>query len=268
MKFGITEMPPGEQPSRYPDIEKNKLIGAIETEGVRLAWTRAADCPCAPVNTQTQQPDPNCTLCKGLGIIYFGPTNYKPSVDVGTLSDVQKSILAVDGAAVIRGVISKATQNADLYDVLGRWTWGTMLVTVRPENKIGYFDRLVNLDAEMVFFETVTAQAGQATLPLKYHAVGVNMIRSLNRIYQEGQDFVVKNGVVSWFPSQVPQIATILSVHYLIHPSWRVTDHPHVIRETATRRKVKAISPLGTPTALPIQGHIRLEFLPIPGDTP
>jgi len=261
-------MPKNEHPRRYPDMELNKLIGSIETEGVRFAWTRAADCPCVGNNPQTRQPDPNCPLCHGLSVFYFGPENYVPPAAVGTLTSLQKAILAVDGAVVIKGVMAKATQEFDLYDVLGRWYWGAMMVTVRPENKIGYYDRLVNLDTEVVYYQTVHYVAPAPTIPLRYRATAVNIVRSDTTIYREGQHFQNINGILTWIPTQVPSMNLNLSVHYQMHPTWVVMDHPHAARETGIRRKAPASVGEGLPTPLPIQGHVRLEFLPVPGGAP
>lgn len=267
-EFGKIGMPKGEHASSNPDLEDEKLVGAIETQGSRLAWSRAANCPCAPLNTQTKQPDPNCDLCRGNGLIYFGPENYVPPADAGVLTDVQKAILAVDGAALIKGVIARAKEEADLYDRLGHWMWGSMLVTVRPENKIGYYDRLVSLDSEIVFFETITVEADAPTVPTRYRATAVNLIRSEDTIYRLGSDFVLSAGIITWLPGRSPSAETILSVHYLTMPTWRVVDHPHGVREIGRRRKKRRVSPLGDPTQLPIEGRVQLEFLPVQGQTP
>lgn len=264
---GVTGMPPGERSGEYPDIESQRLVGGIETEGARLAWSRAADCPCSPVNSQTDQPNPNCELCRGLGVFYFGPTDYVPPAAVGELDEVQKAIIATDGAAVIRGVVARAGARADIYDQLGRWMWGDLFVSVRPENKLGYYDRLVGLDAEIPFPETVVVEEGSTSVPLRYLTTGVNLLRSLTTVYRQGVHFRLEAGRVMWLPGEEPSERTILTAHYLTHPTWRVIEHPHIIRETARRRGGgRRTTPHGTPTALPLQAQIKLEFLPVPGE--
>ena len=57
------------------DFKPTQFDLAIETKGYLLLWERSTQCPCTPVTTQTEQPDPNCSLCKGSGWIYFGAPN-------------------------------------------------------------------------------------------------------------------------------------------------------------------------------------------------
>lgn len=265
--FGITALPERQQKAATGGAEllSDKIIATLEANGVRLAWSRASICPCQGFNDQTRQPDPTCERCQGGAVLYFGPKDYVPPAEAGTLTDLQKLILAKDGAAVIRGVIQRVTQAQDFYDVLGNWVRGTMQATVRPENKIGYYDRLVNLDSEIPYSQIVTALADPAALlPLRYLATGVNtIIDSLGQRREQGEDFTLKDGQICWYPSKAPSAGMRLSVHFLCHPTWLVIDHPHVLREIQRRRKqTPRISPLGNPTPLPIQASVRLEFLP------
>lgn len=264
---GITSMPVGESTLAYPDMEAEKLLGSIETEGARFAWSRASNCPCVGVNSQTDQPDPNCTLCIGNGVFYFGPTGYEVGDSVGTLDEVQKAITT--DAAIIRGIVANPSVRArkmittgDLADVFGHWQWGTLVVSVRPENKIGYYDRLVSIDSEMCYFEHIDVQAGDTEITLRYRTTGVNLIRSLDTIFEQGIDYdVAADGTVTWITP--PTSSFRIVVHYLFHPAWRIIEHPHIIREIGRRQVPDLISPLGTPTSLPIQALIRLEFQPL-----
>lgn len=265
--FGITNLPPNQTKSKTGGAEllSDKIIATLEVNGARLAWSRATICPCPGFNEQTRQPDPTCPECRGGGVLYFGPKDYVPPAEAGTLDDLQKALILKNKAAVIRGVIQRVTQAQDFYDVLGNWVRGTMQVTVRPENKIGYYDRLVNIDSEVPYSQIVIALTDPTLLvPLRYLATGVNtMIDPTGRRYEQGEDFTVKDGQICWYPGKAPVVGTRLSVHYLTHPTWLVVDHPHVLREIARRRKqVPRITPLGNPTPLPIQASVRLEFLP------
>lgn len=262
-------MPPGERPSNYPDMLSEKLIGAIEADGGRYAWSRASHCPCLSVNVDTDQADPNCVLCKGIGTLFFGPVDYAPADSVGDLDDVQEAILAVDGAAVIRGVAGRAargfTHRETMFDVIGHWRWGEALITVRPENRLGYLDRLVSLDAVICHSEVVDLVAGAATVPLRYKAVAVNMLRSLTTVFAEDVEFFLDAGTVNWHSAFIPDEDVRVVVHYLMHPTWRVVDMPHSIREIARRHPVPRTgpnTPFGQPTELPIAAHIQLEHIP------
>lgn len=265
--FGITSLPLRQQKAASGGAEllSDKVIATLEANGVRLAWSRASICPCQGFNDQTRQPDPTCSQCLGGAVLYFGPKDYVPPKEAGILTDLQRTILAKDGAAVIRGVIQRVTQAQDFYDVLGNWVRGTMQVTVRPENKIGYYDRLVNLDSEVPYSQIIVTLADPFVLvPLRYLATGVNaMFDATGLRYEQGEDFTVKDGQICWFSGKAPVVGTRLSVHYLCHPTWLVIDHPHVLREVQRRRKQNPrVSPLGNPTPLPIQASVRLEFLP------
>jgi hypothetical protein len=264
-RWGITELPDtSARINSHPELVYDDVTKLVELTGVRVAWTRASVCPCSPVNDQTQQPDPLCTLCQGGGAFYFGPKDYAAGENVGVLTNIQKVILVRDGAAVIRGLMQKVTQAQDFYDRLGNWVRGTQMLTVRPENKIGYYDRLVCLDQEINYSEIIVQGADPtAALKLRYLATAVNIIRSETTRYEQGSDFDVVDGKVVWISvSGAPAANTRLSVHYLTHPTYLVIDHPHVMRGTQKRRKSAPLAtPFGNPVALPIQAAIRLEFL-------
>jgi hypothetical protein len=275
--YGITDLPPGaKRKAGVPEVRIARVIQNIELLGVRLAWSRACFCPCAPNNAQTQQPDPLCPKCRGTGFFYFGPRDYTPPVEAGELDDVQKEVLGRDGAAVIRGLVTRSTQEQNPYDMLGNWVRGAMFVTVRPENRLGYLDRLINLDAEMVYNEVVEVAADPddptavhpiLPVPLRYLAASVNTVQTTDTRYEQGAHFEVERGRIRWVsPALEPGMR--LGVHYHTHPVWLVVEHPHVVRETQRLRKagcdVKGQSH-GTPLALPVQAMVQLEFLHEPG---
>lgn len=261
--FGITGIPEGEKETgRRVDFRATQFDLVIETKGYRLAWTRAAQCPCVPVNDQTEQPDPNCPSCDGKGWFYFGPQDYAVSEElVGQLDAVQRAVVDKDGAAVVRGVMTGLSTQPNAYDQLGQWTWGTSQVTVRAPNRLGYYDRLVMLDSEAVFAEKILAGDPTTPLALRYPATGVNLLASLARRYTVA-DFEVVGGEVRWLLGRAPATGTQLTAHYLMHPTWLVIEHPHSMRTTALKRKIlEPVTPRGDPTFLPVQALVRLEFL-------
>lgn len=267
-EWGITGLPPGNvKGGGFPKVDKNKSVAQIEQLGVRWAWSRAAFCPCMPANSQTDQPDPNCVKCGGRGFFYFGPNDYSPGDDVGELSQLQKAILADDGAAVIRGLFTRSTQQQNPYDMIGNWVRGSMFVTVRPENRIGYYDRLVHLDSSVVYYETVEMPATGLELPLRYRAICVNTIQTVDDRFEQDVDFVVETGKVVWNPLSAPTAATRLAVHYEMHPTWLIVEHPHVTRQSPGNQKLlcdpedRKKFPRGVPQRLPIQAMVQLEFL-------
>lgn len=276
---GITELPDNKKKtSGSPSIDNNDLIRHIELYGARVAWSRAAICPCQGANDQTEQPDPTCAKCQGRGFFYFGPPGYEPPAEAGIITPLQQAILDDDGGAVIRTLFTRSTHITDPYDMLGTWTRGSMFVTVRPENKIGYYDRLVNLDAEIVFTETIDVDLADDPLlanpiKLRYRATWINTLQTKTARYEPDGDFeLLDTGDLQWI-GNVPTPDTTndpdntvlrFSVHYLTHPTWHIVEYPHVFRETPNRKDVcgTEVTPFGTPTALPIQALARLEFLP------
>ena len=259
-KWGITEAPAGRDPAAQPNLVLEDLDAAIEGQGTLFAWSRAAICPCTPVNDQTEQPDPLCPLCtSNQGFLYFGPKDYAAPVEVGSLTDLQASYV-VD-AAIIRGVSAAITARTDPYDAFGNWVWGEQLLTVRKENRLGFWDRLVALNALQAYPDSAVVAAGQTTVPTRYKVHSVNLLRSFTRIFYQEEHFTVNTGVITWLPGNVPTTETRLSIHYLMHPTWTVVDHPHADRLITRRDTAELETPFGTPTQLPIRAKIKLQYL-------
>lgn len=235
----------------------------VETKGYLLSWERASICPCRPVVTTTEQPDPNCQLCKGSGWLYFGlESPITDFSDIGEMDEVQKKIIQQNNAMVIRGVITSVQNEYNPWDRFGNWMSGSMMLTVRHENKIGYYDKITMLDSSIVYVEVATA-TGDATLPLRYLAVGVNYLRSFERVYKADVDFSIELGQIRFYDGSVPASGTKLSIHYICHPTVVVVEHPHVIRQTT--RKYKTPNPKtvrGDPRGMPIQALVRYDFIP------
>jgi|TARA_X000001388_G_scaffold20926_1_gene13849 hypothetical protein len=242
------------------DFNLKRFVDMIE-RSPRFVWERAMFCPCPSVNDQTQQPDPNCTKCKGVGWLWFGPAGYVVPPEAGTLTPVQKAVVDRNGGAVICAFMAEATYRQAGYDTLGTWAFGQMHVTVRPENKLGYYDRLINLDSEIVFSQRVLS-GGEGKLSLRYPAINVANVQSSTATYLEGRDFEVVGGDIIWLSGRAPASGTQLAAHYTCHPAWIVTSYPHVIRATTNDRKPKkpVVSPEGNPQNLPIRARVQLEF--------
>ena len=230
----------------------------------RFVWERSALCPCANNNTQTQQADVTCVLCGGAGFFWFGPNGYVVDEDVvGALTQTQKSVQARNDGAIIRGFMASAQMMQTGYDRLGGWFWGQMRITVRPENKLGYYDRLINLDESIVFTETLEVD-GAATTQLRYPAIDVYELRTLTSRFICGVHYDVVDGDISWLGGQEPDADTRIAVHYLCHPAWIVINFPHVERASTTRSKTRTAagqpSPPPVPQSLPIHADVKLEF--------
>lgn len=265
---GVQGLPPDTKESgNRVDFDAPKFDLAIETKGYRIAWSRASLCPCAPVNRQTEQPDPNCTLCKSSGWIYFAPS--LATVDplkVGELDEVQLRIVN-DNAAVIRSIMTGIGVEFNVYDPIGSRLEGTMNATVRAQNKLGYYDKITHLDSTIAFTQVLDAGDPANPLETRYPIVKVNVLRSFTTIFTSPKDFDVQQGKIIWnvggSGATIPTEDTRLAIHYLCHPTWLVMEHPHSLRTTAKKSKIpKPITPAGDPIPLPIQAIVKYEFLP------
>lgn len=259
----ITGTPTGSggKANMSPEFRDRSLLRTIEARGSRVAWARASLCPCR-LNAYTEQPSPRCTRCRGTGQFYFGVRDYNVPTAAGEINSIQQTILADDSSSVIRGVFSQVKEQDQPYTERGYWAAGTMYISVRPENRIGYYDRLVNLDAVMSFSEILDLTTATSDITrLRYRAVGLNQVATVDTTYLIGTDVSLRSdGQIEWATGLRP--AERVSIHYLMHPTWLVVDHPHAFRVTQRLRKVASPkTPLGEPTDLPMQARVRLEFL-------
>jgi hypothetical protein len=265
--FGTLGLPIGtKETGQRADFRPDIFEINIEAKGQRLAWSRASHCPCVPISDQTQQPDPNCSLCGGNAVLYFGPQTPQDLSREG-LADVQKLIFAQYEAFMIRGLLLSSGKNDRPWDRLGPWRSGTAMVTVRAQNQIGFMDRLINLDGLIAFSEILEMpQDNLAPLKTRYLVSGgVQLVRSTRRRYQLGRDFFVQQGRIVFVPASAPVPKERLSLHYVTFPTWLVGDMPHATRITnVSFKNPQPISPEGDVYAMPIQAALRLEFLPSP----
>ncbi len=252
------------------DFDLSLFEKAIE-RSPRFVWDHMALCPCDDSNSQTQQPDPNCDECNGTGFYWYGPAgSVVNEAKTGTLTDAQLAVQKKHGGAVIRGFMTQARNSmstpqlkGDAYDTLGGWQWGRLRITVRPENHLGYYDRLTNLDSEIVYTQLASMPTSGSLLTLRYPVIGVSLIKATTQRYVEGQDFSVIDGDIAFFPGLAPVAGTRLSITYRCHPAWLILTYPHAVRATSVIRKQKRplITPgVGNPQNLPIQAEVELEF--------
>lgn len=255
---GTLGLPPAVKDKPRVDFVPSDFVRAIEAKGYRVAWQRASPCPCVPINTQTDQPNPNCTLCNGQGWILFQPA--AAAVDtrtIGTLTPLQAQL--AQNAAVVRAVMTGLTATKHPYQDIGPRLEGQLNVTMRAENKLAYYDRIVNLDSVAVYAE-ITTTDDSGVLPLRYPATYVNLLRSESTVYTEGTDYSLVVGAVTWTGTM--PAGTRVVCHYLTHPSWRIIEHPHNVRLTQVAAKTATpATPSGDPSDLPVQAIAKLEFL-------
>ncbi len=251
------------------DLEPDEFAKMVDADGHRLAWARSIPCPCVPLNRQTAQPNPNCSQCSGSGEVFFGPEAYVIPDAVGELDELQKELIEHYNASVIRGLLVGAGRRDEGVDRLGRWVFGQGTVTVRCENLLAYRDRLIDLDSEMAYSERFTvkyegrgASRRPQPLPTKYRALGLNAAIDQNGArYTQGVEIDLRpDGKMHW--RSPPAEGTLVSVHYLCHSYYRVSQIPHSSRRTQVLSKqTNPSTPHGTPTGLPVQAQVMLEHL-------
>lgn len=252
------------------DFNDSLILGLVETKGPRCAWSRAAVCPCQSIDGQTTASDPNCQLCKLTpGFIFFRPEGYDPQLvdEIGVVSDVQKWLInrPMSPGVVIRALITSVARSETAYSNMGDWIFGSFNLTVRPTNKIGYYDRITCLDAEMVYSQIVHITTKTGPVSLRFPATKVSYCRTTERLYEEGADFELdEQGRMLFTAGRRPAFQSRVSVHYHHHPQFIVQEHVNAFRESIKRSKVEIATrqtPLGNIQHLPIRAMARLEFL-------
>jgi hypothetical protein len=258
---GVIGFPAGIKDKNRVDFKNNRWIQVIESKGYRVAWFQTTQCPCRSVSTQTDQADPNCTLCGGNGWIFFKPVGAvsNPKI-IGALDTLQTKIST--GGAVIHAVMTGLGNSKRPWETVGPRLEGTSQCTVRAENKLGYYDRIIGLDATLVYAQLILAGDPAALLVTRYPVVSVNLLRSKTQVYALGTDYTVVAGDIQWVTGKGPVAGTPLTCHYLCHPTYRVIEHPHTVRLTYSKFKVeKPSTPMGDPIDLPTQALLRYEWL-------
>jgi len=267
----ITGLPSGIKPRPRADFRPTEFDKAIATKGYRVYWSRAAVCPCRN-NEQTDQPDPTCSLCRGYGYLYFLPD---PALSASSQDAEGNPIIlneAQDGV-LIWVLMTQLTQDVQVFEKFGEWVFGMARCSAQPQNRLGYRDRLVAVDSEMVWAQLIEADGtnqiqvvgaykggGPISKGLRYGLLVVNLLRSASTTYQQGVDFTLSEvGGINWMATP-PDEGTLLTVHGYIHPQWVVMDHVHSVRDTVIAGSTPSVHTQEF-RKLPVQVVATLDFL-------
>jgi len=171
---------------------------------------------------------------------------------------------------MINAILMSATRDPQILERSAEWVFGTARATVQAPNKLGYGDRLTLVDSRMAWSQLLEAD-GSTTIPvvgrrsdvsLRYPVLNMNLLRSLDRVYHDGEDFRIQDdGSVLWLASSAPASGTILTAHYMVHPVYRVMDHFFAFRDTYQKRKHRARDKAPQFTELPSAATVKLDFL-------
>lgn len=149
-----------------------------------------------------------------------------------------------------------------MFRALGHWAFGSARFTTRGANRLGYYDRIIQIDELMVYAEYHDVDAS-GTVKTKYLVHSLNDVRSTSTVYGEN-DIKLVNGVLTWKANKAPAAGTRVAVNYLCHPHWVVVQHTHLTRSSLTRfrRPVSTLeTPEGNTSVLPSSALLRLEHL-------
>jgi len=238
---------------------------AILQHGYYLRWSKAVICPC--MNAETHQTKVNCPTCDGSGFTFLDTME-------------------------VRGIMSNLERNARVFEKFGTWIEGTSQLTVEPQYRMGYGDRIEMLDAVMVhneLFQKGDRRGTRSRLPARCDSLRYRVVRMTRlvvdgagidpacctpkmlpdnakpedcKLYtlEEGYHYnVTKEGWIEWTPEGdefVLDEAWVSSL-YEYRPVYLVVSHPHATRQETLESK----SPFMQPFALPVQSLVKLDFL-------
>lgn len=236
----------------------------IETKCPRLAWARAALCPCLNENEQTKQPDPTCPSCSGNGWRYFQPEDYVNDPDtLGELDVLQTSIVTAQRAVLIRGLLTGIATQPDIFHVLGKWALGSSMLSVRPRNRVAYYDRITQIDEVMPFCEVVEVPDDSDFLPTRYPVHSINFIGTLTEDFDDETVQLFDDGTIGWQAGATPAAGTRVSINYMHHPVWVCIEYVNAMRTSLVKfRNPRTQTPQGDTVDLPVRVMIRREYLP------
>ncbi len=266
----------------------DKFNNLVETHGQRLLWQQAIPCACR-LNTQTDQPNPICTICRGSGYEYFDPREIR-----GIIQNIAGDYQIFPG--------SGARQGYAIVESFGEWFTGQAILTVRPETPVGFRDRITMLDAAIEFSEIVertTAKAaatssspGDPVFRLRYRIVprvvevfdieqkaNIRITERVirlrvwtaageTRVLREGADFdVLPDGTLDLTKGDLrgtgPAVGDRFAIKYVIQPPWIVYDlRPQYFRRARDENQPTEEDLLPYPRSI----GIGIDFLVTPQD--
>jgi hypothetical protein len=218
------------------DIDISQFETAIAQKGLDLKHETAQPCVCT---SDDGQPLSNCNICNGTGWAYY---------DQG----------------IISGIISGIGKNNQL-DNTGLSITGEAYLTVLPDIKLGYRDRITHIDGRIVYTQLViNSSTVKETQRMKYPIMSVLnindkngntlpefVITNTNNVRVKTYNWKVTDNKLEWLITKPLKF----SIRYLACPSWLILNMPHLSRGTMTKYK----SPDITYQQLPVQCLIKLE---------
>lgn len=235
----------------------------LDAQGLEFRWSRALRCSCQ-LNAETDQPDPTCVVCAGDGWRYVHPYPYTHPEDT---NDYVK----------LKGILSTAALNPDIYHEAGEFLHGDALLTVDGETKVGYRDRFVSTQHEMAYYE-VLERAGDQQVPvghvgrstddrrtaMRYAPLAVNFVGDESTTWLPEADFFLRDAAdgevvkLEWKAGRGPAVGERYAVHYTCRPCWLVDAGMFGIQNV---KAPPAASGIIKVRSLPTTYKVRLDFI-------
>jgi hypothetical protein len=214
----------------YIDLDPAEFDNLLADKGYLVTWEKSALCP----NRRGLGPSDHkitCTLCEGTGFIFFDP---------------QATEMLITGVKL-----------HESYYAWGRFDGGSVMVTSKSDDQIGYWDRLTLRNSSARFTQLVYRQPGAAKDRLKYtplamvYVIWVTSSGAL-QVATLGTHYSVSGDEVTWLTSTKPPAGHLYTAVYTYRQRYIITDLIHQHRESSVK---------GVRTAFPLQATAKLDFL-------
>ena len=159
----------------FGEINPRNFADLIRNHGYFLTHYRAIRCPC--IDPATGSPNPNHEICDH-GWQYFGQET-------------------------IQGLITGISSERQFAESGGFWL-GSMNLTVMPNVRLSFHDRIVNQQSTMVYTELLEVNYSSGT-GLRYNPVEIDYVVDLNGTpYTLGTNFTLSGKTLSWIQGSAP----------------------------------------------------------------
>lgn len=267
MTDGLPQRDLGKSQGRRVDFRIGEFDRTILEKGYRLLWSRGIFCPCR-LNSQTDQPDPTCTVCGGDGWMYVHPD--PKGMLLKLYEDDDPKFEGTPEAMAAQGIITSITRDPQIFENLGEWIFGTASLTTFTFMKVAYRDRFEHVDSTMIWNQILPMPSDGVFRPgtdirqnLRYKAItlhNVITVDSSNNITEHLANATVNaDGSITLVGTTPPATGIRVALVYEMHPIWIVVEHTYAVRDTL--RAFKTPKLLGDVALLPQNQFIRLDFL-------
>lgn len=211
------------------DWDRSQFDDAVTHHGYLCFIDRALSCPCCGGDIKNALPD--CLNCGGSGWVYI---------------DRQES-----------RVLCSSISNRNKYEVWTAENMGTVNITCKPQDKLGYMDKVTLLELESWFNQAVRLYSGDDDVfaLLTYEPVSVFDVylfvgskTKLRRLSEseytiENNKITVNNNVFT--PQELQNIENkTISVRYTHNPIYYIID---INRDLIKQKTMKNCKDVGTP---------------------